>query len=141
MIKTYYESAMKEYVYVQRDMDAAKEAGRSLIALDPAWSVSYGELAEVYLRSKQVEKAAQLYEKAVTVGPPYVAHHLLKAATCRDQCGDLSRAMAHFEKLAGLAPRSRQVMTAGLALAHRLSHPSSTVFKRGLQEIETHVAD
>ncbi|GAB2616465.1 hypothetical protein GCM10027168_56110 [Streptomyces capparidis] len=141
MIKTYYESAIKEYLYVQRDIDAAEEAGRSLIALDPVWSVSYGELAEVYLRSKRVERAAQMYEQAAATGPPYVAHHLLKAAMCRDRCGDHSRAMAHYEKLAAFAPQSRRVMSAGLDLARRLAHPSAAVFERGLREIESHAAD
>lgn len=137
-IKTYYESAVKEYLYVQRDVEAAEEAARALIALDPVWSVSYGELAEVYLRSKQVERAAQLYEQAAAAGPPYVAHHLLKAATCRERCGDLPGAMAHFEKLAGFAPRSRRVMSQGLDLARRLAHPSAAIFERGLREIESH---
>ncbi|MFF3377821.1 tetratricopeptide repeat protein [Streptomyces sp. NPDC002680] len=140
-IKTYYESAVKEYLYVQRDADAAEEAGRALIALDPVWSVSYGELAEVYLQSKRVEHAAQLYEQAAAAGPPYVAHHLLKAATCRERCDDLPGAMALYEKLAGFAPHSRQVMSKGLNLARRLAHPSATIFERGLLEIESHAAD
>ncbi|MFB6981588.1 tetratricopeptide repeat protein [Streptomyces scopuliridis] len=140
-IKTYYESSVKEYLYVQRDVDAAEEAGRALIALDPVWSVSYGELADVYVQSNRAEDAARLYEQAAAAGPPYVAHHLLKAATCRERCEDLPGAMAHFETLAGFAPHSRQVMTQGLSLARRLAHPSATVFERGLLEIESHAAD
>lgn len=140
-VKTYYESSIKEYLHVRRDIDAAEEAGRALIALDPVWSVSYGELAEVYERSERVEKAAQLYERAAQTGPPYVAHHLLKAAVCRERCDDLPAAVAHFEKLAEFAPHSRRVMSQGLDLARRLAHPSAEFFERGLVEIEAHAAD
>ena len=140
-IKTYYESAVKEYLYVRHDAGAAEAAGQALIDLDPVWSVSYGELAEVYLKSARVERAAELYEQAAAVGPPYVAHHLLQAAVCRERCGDLPGALAHFEKLAEFDPRSRRVMSGGLALARRLARPSAAVFERGLARIETHAAD
>lgn len=134
-VKTYYESALKEHLYVRRDPEAAEEAGRALIDLDPAWSPSYGELAEVHERTGRVERAAELYEQAADTGPPYVAHHLLKAATCRERSGDLDRSLAHYATLAELAPRSERVMSGGLAVAERMSHPSTAAFQRGLDQI------
>jgi tetratricopeptide (TPR) repeat protein len=139
-IKTYHESSIKEHMYVRRDLAAAEESGRALIELDPAWSVSYGELAEVHVRAGRPLRAAELYEQAVVAGPPYVAYHLLKAAACREKGDDLTTALAHFEELAAFAPRSKQVMSGGLALARRLAHPSTTAFERGLAQIEHHVA-
>jgi tetratricopeptide (TPR) repeat protein len=139
-IKTYHESSIKEHMYVRRDLAAAEESGRALIELDPAWSVSYGELAEVHVRAGRPLRAAELYEQAVVAGPPYVAYHLLKAAACREKGDDLTAALAHFEELAAFAPRSKQVMSGGLALARRLAHPSTTAFERGLAQIEHHVA-
>ncbi len=80
-IKTYHESAIKEHLYVTGDFEKAKEAGNALIALDAGWAPSYAELAEVYQKSGDQQRAAELYEQALaTLGPPYVGHHLLNAA-------------------------------------------------------------
>ncbi|MGH8919176.1 MAG: hypothetical protein ACRD0H_12760 [Actinomycetes bacterium] len=139
-IKTYYESSIKEHMYVQRDLAAAEEAARALIELDPAWSISYGELAEVHVLAKRPVQASELYEQAAATGPPYVAYHLLKATVYREQCGDLTAALEHYEELAAFAPGSRQVLSGGLALARRLAHPSTAAFERGLAQIEHDVA-
>lgn len=139
-IKTYHESSIKEHMYVRRDLAAAEESGKALIELDPAWSVSYGELAEVHVRAGQPLRAAELYEQAAATGPPYVAYHLLKAAACREKGDDLATALAHYEELAEFAPRSKQVLSGGLALAKRLAHPSTAAFERGLAQIDHHVA-
>lgn len=139
-IKTYHESAIKEHMYVRRDIAAAEEAARALIELDPAWSISYGELAEVHVLAKRPEQASELYEQAAVTGPPYVAYHLLKAAVCREQVDDLTTALDHYEELAAFAPGSRQVLSGGLALARRLAHPSMAAFERGLAQLEHDVA-
>jgi hypothetical protein len=119
LVKTYYESSLKEHMYVSRDLALAEEAGQALIDLDPVWAPSHGELGEAYAFFGQPEKAAQLYETAIHLGPPYVAYHTLAAARCRERSGDLMAAVAHYESLGALAPASRRVMTDGLEVARR----------------------
>jgi hypothetical protein len=139
-IKTYHESSIKEHMYLRRDVTAAERAARALIELDPAWSISYGELAEVYVQAERPLQAAEMYEQAVATGPPYVAYHLLKATACRERGDDLSTALGHYEELAAFAPRSRRVLAGGLALARRLAHPSTAAFEHGLAQVEHDVA-
>jgi tetratricopeptide (TPR) repeat protein len=135
-LKTYYESTLKEHVYVTRDLDSAEEAGRTLIALDPAWAPSYGELAEVYQKFGRPDEAAELYEKAAAAGPPYVGYHLLHAARCRARLGDDTAAIGHYLTLARMAPASETVHKEGLALARKVSHESLTYFEGTLKKIE-----
>lgn len=123
--KTYYESSLKEYMYANRNMSLAEESGRALIALDPVWSPSYGELAEAYSFFKRPGEAVPLYEKAISIGPPYVAHHRLAAAKCHHQLGDPVRALEHYKRLAELAPNSNRVMTEGRDLAEEAGDRSS----------------
>jgi tetratricopeptide (TPR) repeat protein len=132
LVKTYHESTLKEHMYVTKDFDAAVEAGRALIDLDPVWSVSYGELAEAHVRFGRPLEAAQLYDQAVAVGPPYVGHHLLKSASCWEKAGDLERALGGYERLASLVPGDTDVLTLGLRCARELSHPAARSFETAL---------
>lgn len=132
-IKTYYESTLKEHMYVTRDREAAERAGRALIDLDPAWGPSYGELAECYLKFGDTGGAAELYEQASAAGPPYAGVHLLRAASCRADTGDDETAVRHYLHLTGLSPRSERVLTGGLASARRIGHPSRTHFEQALE--------
>jgi hypothetical protein len=127
-IKTYYESAVKEHMYVTGDADAAEQAGLALIELDPVWSPSYGELAEAYQRFGQVDRAAGYYERAAQAGPPYVGYHLLKAAQCRAKLGQDELALDHYVALLRLVPGNAAVVDAGLELALRLAHPCAEQF-------------
>ncbi|MET9914234.1 hypothetical protein ABZZ74_47320 [Streptomyces sp. NPDC006476] len=136
LIKTYYESSLKEHTYVTKDFDAAVAAGQALIDLDPAWSISYGELAEVHLRFGHLRQAAELYDRAVASGPPYVGHHLLQAATCWEKADRPQAALTRYEHLAALVPKNAEVLTQGLDCARRLSHPSLGVFTRALERLD-----
>jgi tetratricopeptide (TPR) repeat protein len=132
-IKTYYESAMKEHIYVTGNLESAEEAGRALIALDPAWSPSYGELAEAYQKFGKLDQAAGLYEKAVAMGPPYVGYHLLHAARCRARLENDAVALGHYLTLVELAPESESVRQEGMEVAHRASRESRTYFENALK--------
>ncbi|MDF6066229.1 hypothetical protein H8R03_30385 [Streptomyces sp. JH010] len=136
LMKTYHESSLKEHMYVTGDMDAAVESGRELIALDPQWSISYGELAEAYVRFGQPREAAELYDAAASMGAPYVGHHLLKAAVSWDKAGEPASALARYENLATLVPGNVEVLTRALECAHRLSHPSVRSFEAALEHLD-----
>lgn len=129
LLKTYHESTLKEHMYVTRDPVRAEETGRALIALDPAWSPSYGEVAEAHLRFNAPERAATMYEKAVEMGPPYYGHHLLQAARTWERCGEHERALVHYGRLADLVPENVEVLRSGLQLARQSSHASRDQFE------------
>jgi tetratricopeptide (TPR) repeat protein len=136
-LKTYHESSLKEHMYVTRDADRAEEEGRALIALDPAWSPSYGELADAYAHFDRLADAAALYEKAVAIGPPYYGHHLLKAARARERLGDDTRALEHYQRLTDLVPGDETVLRHGLAVARRSGHSAVAHFQRLLDQPRT----
>lgn len=91
-VKTYYESTLKEHMYITRDFSEAEAAGLALIAVDPAWAPSYGETAEMYAKFKQYDAAVEYYERAVSMGAPYVLHHLQKAEQLNLLAGHVDRA-------------------------------------------------
>jgi len=124
-LKTYHESSMKEHMFLTRDLSKAEESGRALIALDPAWAPSYGELGDAFYKFGEPTKAAELYEEAVRAGPPYVGHHLLSAANARRKAGHGETAVAHYLAIARLATVREQVLSEGLALAEELGEPSA----------------
>ncbi|MFF5712338.1 hypothetical protein [Streptomyces sp. 62] len=132
LLKTYHESSIKEHLYVTGDIDRAVESGRDLIALDPVWAPSYGELGEVLAKAGRAEAAARMYEKAAELGPPYYGHHLLQAARLREKAGDGERALGHYQSLTELAPDSEPLLEAGLVLARTLSHDSAAYFDDAL---------
>lgn len=135
-LKTYFESSLKEHMYVTRDQAAAEEAGRALIDLDPSWSVSYGELAEARRYFGDLRGAAELYERAVGAGPPYVAHHLLHAARSRVASGDHETALRHFDALAELAPATESLLVEGLTVARRVRPAAGVRFIRALRRLD-----
>ncbi|MBC7272227.1 MAG: tetratricopeptide repeat protein [Streptomyces sp.] len=135
LLKTYHESALKEHMYVTKDRDRAIEAGRALIDLDPAWSVSYGELAEGYRRFGSPREAAELYDTAARTGPPYVGHHLMMAASCWEQVGEPEAALADYLTLTELVPGNADVLSRGARCARRLSHPASATLHAALERL------
>jgi len=92
LVKTYYESSIKEFMHVTRDPERALASTLALIDVDPTWSVSWGERAETLAFFGQREEAAAAYDRAVRLGPPYVRHHLMNAAELYRELGDERRA-------------------------------------------------
>jgi tetratricopeptide (TPR) repeat protein len=118
LLKTYYESALKEYTYVAPDLAKVEATGQSLLQIDPHWSPSYGEIADSYLKFGELEKAAALYEKAVEMGPPYVGHHLLALARCNLKIGRKREASGNYRDLLRISPGNSMLL-------QELSHASS----------------
>lgn len=131
-VKTYYESTLKEHMHVSHDADAAIAAGLALVDLDPAWAPSHGELADAYAWFGLQEQAAAGFERAAQVGPPYVGHHLVRAARCRAAIGDWDAATDHYLTLLGLAPDSGAVRAEGGEAARRASTQRSAAFAEAL---------
>lgn len=121
LVKTYYESTVKEHMYVTKDFDKAEAAGHALIALDPVWAPSHGELAEAYLRFGRVREAAVAYDAAVALGPPYYGHHLVRAAEAHAASGNNERALELHLELSRFEPGNPTMLVRGLDVARQVS--------------------
>ncbi|WP_131618123.1 hypothetical protein [Roseivivax marinus] len=105
-LKTFHESSIKEFIYVDPDYRRALKSAQELVALDPYWPLSLAEKGEVHERFGEHEAAAECFERAAALGPPYVGLHLRKAATSRLRIGDRDRALQHANTLGSIAPDS-----------------------------------
>ena len=119
LMKTYLESSLKEHLYVDRSLDKAVEAGHALIALDPAWSPSYAELAEVFEHFGEAADAAYWYGQAIARGTPYLGHNLLAAARLHDGLSDHQSALRYYSTLLTISPNNPGVVAKGRELARR----------------------
>ncbi|WP_420365955.1 hypothetical protein AAEP80_03415 [Curtobacterium sp. L3-7] len=100
--KTYLESSIKEHMYVARDEAKARAFGEELVALDPGWSASRGEVAEVRRSFGDLEGAVAAFDDAVTIGSPYIGYHLKSAADLLVRLDRLDEALARYRALAAL---------------------------------------
>jgi tetratricopeptide (TPR) repeat protein len=98
-LKTYYESSIKEFLYVAPDEDRALNAAHLLIEADPLWSLSVAEMGDVYARFGRYTLAAECYERAAALGPPYVGVHLWQAAKAQAKAGNGNAVRAHRDAL------------------------------------------
>jgi hypothetical protein len=132
-IKTFYESTIKEHMYVTKNLEGALAAAEKLIALDPNWSPSFGEMADANRHFGRLEEAAALYEHAARMGPPYVGHHLLQAARCRATLNALDEALAHYETLSVMAPDYVIVREEAQPIAERASETARLRYWESIQ--------
>lgn len=127
-LKTYYESTLKEYMYVVHNKKKAISVAKKLIDLDSVWSPSYGEAGDMYVRYKDYENAAAHYEQAGYLGAPYVGHHLFSAAQAWSLAGNNRHALKLCLKLLALDPENTSLIVHGLKLSRLLNHESLYIF-------------
>ncbi|MCT8343574.1 hypothetical protein LG003_12165 [Photorhabdus kleinii] len=97
--KTVLESSIKEMLYVNQDFDAAEQYGLELISLDPHWSINYQELAEVYIKKSEYEKALKQYKNAKHVGLPRATLTEYMIGVCHAYLGDSVAAVDAFKRV------------------------------------------
>jgi tetratricopeptide (TPR) repeat protein len=124
LIKTYYESSLKEHMYLSRDEERAEQAARDLIAVDPVWPPSHGELAEALSFFGRPAEAAQAWVTAAELGPPYVGHHRLMAARTLEKLGRPAKALQQYLAMIDIAPPARELLAAARDLAMVTAHPA-----------------
>lgn len=134
-LKTYFESALKEYMYVTPDREKAIEVGTALVALDPVWSPSHGEVAEAHARFGEFAQAAENYDRAAELGPPYYGHHLLQSARHHEKSGQIETAVARYRTLADLVPADRRVLEAGLSAARSIGDDTEEFFAHAVSAL------
>ena len=136
-LKTYHESSIKEHMYVTRDYATAIVEGEALIALDPAWSVSYGEVAEVHRHFGEFDAAAEFFEMATRKGPPYVGHHLFCAAQCNEAAGKTDAAIGQFTKLLETSPDNQSVIVSLTKLTQQTNDPRYPALSRKINSLRS----
>ncbi len=137
--KTYFESTIKEHLYVTNDRERAEEAGNDLISFDPHWSPSYGELAEVHQKFKDWKKAALVFEKAAFLGPPYFGHHLFYAAQNFEKAKEIDQAMKYYTLLSDFDSSNKSVVLAGLKCSRVNNTESLAYFEDRFLQIKNSI--
>ncbi|MFY4695268.1 hypothetical protein [Burkholderia glumae] len=127
-LKTYYESSVKEHLYVSSDLDRALEAADRLVELDPHWSESWYERGEVYQRRGEFEKAEKQYDVAVSLGAPYYLMHAYQRACCRLRSGRIDEGLHDLIDLLSLDSTNRSAVVVGYKYAQATSSPMSPYF-------------
>ncbi|KER03885.1 hypothetical protein LGZ99_06865 [Photorhabdus temperata] len=97
--KTVLESSIKEMLYVSQNFDAAEQYGLKLISLDPHWSINYQELAEVYIKKSEYEKALEQYNNAKHIGLPRATLTEYMIGVCHAYLGDSTAAIDAFKSV------------------------------------------
>lgn len=128
-MKTYLESTLKEYTYVTRDYERAEAVGVALLKLDPFWSPNWAEVAEMYMQNNRYERAAQLLNKAIEIGPPYLLSYHYYLAECECQIGNIEQGVKRFHDILLIDSSNRSAALSGLKWAREKGHSTLDLFK------------
>jgi tetratricopeptide (TPR) repeat protein len=135
-IKTVLESSLKEHLYIAKDLEAAERCGRELVTLDPSWSISYHELAEVLIHAGRHAEALDLYRHALTIGLPRRAFSQYMVGQMLEHLAHDEQALAAYRATLELDDTNLSAGVCGHNLAKRLAHPSLAEFSHVLQTWE-----
>lgn len=102
LLKTYYESSLKEFMYVTRDFESAQVVAKDLIALDPVWGPSWGEAGEMYEAFGALDDAMTAFKRAVELGCPWHTYHCARYARLAGRIGRVEEVLTTLEYLLDL---------------------------------------
>lgn len=134
-LKTYYESSIKEHLYVSGDIDQALDAACKLVELDPEWSESWAELGEVYEKRGEIEAAEKAYARAMSLGAPYYLVHVYQHACCLLQIDQVEEGLASMVDLSELDPTNRSAVVVGFKYAQKHNSRHKDFFANKLRAI------
>ena len=117
LLKTYYESSIKEYLYVNRDPAKAEKSAQLLIELDPLWSASWGEFGEMLVVFGRPAEAASAFDTAAELGPPYLRYHLESAGDLYHRLGDHEQAARRYYALSLFGDAPTNILERGMELS------------------------
>jgi tetratricopeptide (TPR) repeat protein len=135
-LKTVHESELKEHLYLTKDYEKALKVGMDLIELDPNWTISYQESAEVYLAMNQYENALKMYQKALTLGFPRKTFSQYMIGYCNHGLNREDEAIDAYKKTLVLDPTNLSAGISGYNLTAKNGHPDKELFKSKLEEWE-----
>lgn len=133
LMKTYYESALKEAVYIQRDYGRFCEVRERLLAQDSQWSISWAEIAQGEEVFGELDRALEAIDSAVALGAPYVWRHVYDRTRLGLRVGDVDAAKESFDELPALSAPTELIERAALSL-HGLFPGIPTVKAWGQRE-------
>ncbi|EOX4423236.1 tetratricopeptide repeat protein [Vibrio alginolyticus] len=117
VLKTAYESRLKEFLYIHDDFDKAEEYGIKLINLDRDWSISYYELSQVYIKKGDDKSAIKMLNKAISTGAPYLGLYRTSLATILEKNNQKEQALNMHKKIVDFDPSCLSSIKSGLRLS------------------------
>jgi tetratricopeptide (TPR) repeat protein len=126
--KTVLESSLKEKLYISTDFDAARDVATRLLALDPNWSISYHEAAEIELRAEEFDAALTLFRRALEVGLPRKTYSQYMIGACLGALGRSDEAIDAFHATLALDPTNLSAGIAGRRIAATGSAADLAIF-------------
>ena len=128
LIKTYYESAIKEFLYLHKNTDLALEAALKMIEIDKNWPISWQQLAEVCLARGDFKSALNSYEKAYELGSPRKIENLFYIGYCQGRLGQISEALDSFKEVLDIDNKNISAVISGYNLSLHHKFPSENKF-------------
>jgi tetratricopeptide (TPR) repeat protein len=135
-IKTCYESELKERLYLSKEYEQAERAGSDLIDTDPNWSISYHEMADVYMHTEQFEKALSMFNKAQEIGLPRITYTHFMMGYCLNSLGRKQEALISFLKTLEVDSTNLSAGINGYNISKEIKHDSFDKFKMYLDQWE-----
>lgn len=134
MLKTYYESESKEFLFVHKDLKAAEISALHMIDQDPYWSISWGELGELYAAQKNYDKALEAFSQAYELGLPRLIRHYFYMGNCHGLMGNNQEALLIFNEILLCDPHNVSAALAGLKYAQKSHLSESAKFSNFLDK-------
>lgn len=128
VLKTYYESTIKEQMYITKDLEKAEEAAQKLVSLDPNWSISHQELGDVYYQQGYLQKALEEYKTSKTLLLPRYSIALFKEANCLEKMGETYQAIEVYKDLLKFDSLNISAGINGLKLSKDIENKESILF-------------
>lgn len=135
-IKTCYESELKEHLYLSKNYTEAERAGFDLINLDPNWSISYHEMADLYLKLDKTNEALAMFEKSKEIGLPRITYTHFMMGYCLNTLNRKEESLFEFIKTLEMDSTNISAGINGYNIAKELNHNLVKTFKTYLDRWE-----
>ncbi|WP_106767113.1 tetratricopeptide repeat protein [Paenibacillus faecalis] len=136
-LKTYFESSLKEFAYLHKDYDKAEDIAKKLIEIDPNWSISYLEAAEVNMLFDNYNNALSYIKRAQEIGLPRVVESQFLLGYCYEKLEDYTQAVEAYKNTLALDPLNISAAVNGYLISKKLvSKSEETYFKSILNAMD-----
>lgn len=134
LIKTYYESKIKEYLYLHKNIDIAKESALKMVNIDDKWSISWQQLGEIYIMNKEYKEAIDSYETALNLGGPRQIESLFYIGFSYGQLKEIDKASEIFQQVLDIDNKNVSAAIAGHNLYHNYNlAKDKNIFKKYIE--------
>jgi tetratricopeptide (TPR) repeat protein len=132
LLKTYYESTIKEYIYLHSNLDVALENALKMLEVEPNWSISWQQLGEIYIKRNDFALALDAYTKAYNIGIPRKIESLFYIAYCHSELGDIQKAIELFIEIVSIDKKNISSVINGYNLSkqHNFSKETSIFMQK-----------